>query len=474
MKSYLRAFREGEGRPGISQEKLLRRMAAVGDEYSERFSHATVSRWEAGTTRPTVDRLKTFGEALHLSDTEVAGLILLGGLAPDFKAAALEVGLEISDSHENALDAPPHIPGEGRDQHSIARPQATPASTYRSMLRFVAIRLLLTGTAVMLLGMFLSWVGWNENWMPEAYILLTTGFVLFQGLIWSDKGAGLRDFFWVSVFFVVAVPALQFAPLGMDHFGFYALWRTEAEHLCFTLAMLLSLMIASISALMFQVLWTTIGRRHISEGNLLVGALWATLPHATFAYGVILVFSNASIWIQSLIVMPVVAIVFTGLLLIRNTSVGPTLTQRRFLLHAVFSVALVGAIVGILIIVAVFLLPDVPRVMPDHNLLTTWEIDFQGMGYTQDEALERLNVGYMWHAMYLYLYMVFVMCGHLLVALYKMVGNDSTGPDAVHAEALEASQENGGVRRVTKNLLLWPLTISIARLPQTATRCSTD
>ena len=345
---------------------------------------------------------------------------------------------------------------------------------YRSMLRFVAIRLLLTGTAVMLLGMFLSWVGWNENWMPEAYILLTTGFVLFQGLIWSDKEAELRDFFWISVFFVLAVPALQFAPLGMDHFGFYALLHAEAAYLGFALCLLLSLLIASISALMFQALWETIGRKHVSEGNLLVGALWATLPPTTFAYGVILVFSNASIWIQLLIVMPVVAIVFTGLLLIRNASVDPTLAQRRFLLHAVFSVALVGAIVGILIIVGVFLLPGVPRVMPDHNLLTTWEIDFQGLGYTQDEALDRLNVGYMWHAMYLYLYMVFVMCGHLLVALYKMVGNDGTGPDAVHAAALETNQENGGVRRVTNNLLLWPLTISIARLPQIATRRSPD
>ena len=336
------------------------------------------------------------------------------------------------------------------------------------------IRLLLTGTAVLLLGLMLSWIGWNENWMPEAYILLATGIVLVQGLIWPDKEAKLRDFFWVSMFFVLAVPALQFAPLGMDHFGFYALWQSEAAHLCFTLAMLLSLLIASVSALMFHVLWTTIGRKHASEGNLLVGALWTTLPPTTFAYGLILVFSNASIWIQSLIVIPVVAIVFAGLIMIRNTSVDPTLAQRRFLLHAVFSVALVGAIVGILIIVAVFLLPGVPRVMPDHNLLTTWEIDFQGMGYTQDEALDRLNVGYMWHAMYLFLYMVFVMCGHLLVALYKLAGKDGTGPDAVRAEALEANQENGGVRRVTKNLLLWPLIISIARLPQTATRCPPD
>ena len=62
-------------------------MGDVDPEYSQRYSHATVSRWESGLTRPTVERLRTFGKALNLSEYEVAGLLLLTRLAPDFEAA---------------------------------------------------------------------------------------------------------------------------------------------------------------------------------------------------------------------------------------------------------------------------------------------------------------------------------------------------------------------------------------------------
>ena len=89
MRSYRESFALGTGRRGLSQAELLRRMGEVDDAYETRYSHGTVSRWESGSTRPSVDRLRVFGMALNLSETEVAGLILLAGLAPDFPGAAL-------------------------------------------------------------------------------------------------------------------------------------------------------------------------------------------------------------------------------------------------------------------------------------------------------------------------------------------------------------------------------------------------
>ena len=87
MRSYRESFAQGAGRRGLTQEALLERMGSVDSDYAERYSHATVSRWESGGTRPTLQRLKVFGQALRLSKTEVAGLVLLAGLAPDFPTA---------------------------------------------------------------------------------------------------------------------------------------------------------------------------------------------------------------------------------------------------------------------------------------------------------------------------------------------------------------------------------------------------
>ena len=58
MRSYRQSFSVEGGRRGLTQEALLERMGSVDSNYAERYSHATVSRWESGGTRPTLQRLK--------------------------------------------------------------------------------------------------------------------------------------------------------------------------------------------------------------------------------------------------------------------------------------------------------------------------------------------------------------------------------------------------------------------------------
>ena len=112
MRSYRESFPTGGSRRGLTQEALLERMGSVDSDYAERYSHATVSRWESGSTRPTLQRLRVFGEALNLSQTEIAGLVLLAGLATDFQAALGQVtGSRAGASSLGAM--PVRVPATG-------------------------------------------------------------------------------------------------------------------------------------------------------------------------------------------------------------------------------------------------------------------------------------------------------------------------------------------------------------------------
>ena len=42
------------------------------------------------------------------------------------------------------------------------------------------------------------------------------------------------------------------------------------------------------------------------------------------------------------------------------------------------------------------------------------------LGFTRDEALDRLNVGYLWHAIWVFAYMFFVIGGRLIVSVYRI------------------------------------------------------
>ncbi len=138
------------------------------------------------------------------------------------------------------------------------------------------------------------------------------------------------------------------------------------------------------------------------------------------AYAVVVVISNASVWIQFAVLMPVIAAFFTILLVSQDPKTNPSERDRRFLLPTIVVVTIVSTTLGIITIVAIYVSPDLLMALPDHNLPRSWEIDFTKLGHSRAEALDRLNLGYMWHAMCLLAYMGFVVGGNLIVAIYHM------------------------------------------------------
>ena len=115
MRAYRESFPREDGRRGITQTELLRRMGYVEPEYARRTSHGAVSRWESGVTPLTAERIETFGKALNLSDEEIEGLSLLAGLDPSYqesrtltcpKCGGETVAAQVSRNRSRAGDDP--------------------------------------------------------------------------------------------------------------------------------------------------------------------------------------------------------------------------------------------------------------------------------------------------------------------------------------------------------------------------------
>ena len=440
MRSYRESFSPGDGRRGLTQEALLERMGSVDKDYAERYSHATVSRWESGGTRPTLQRLKVFGAALDLSRTEVAGLVLLAGLALDFRAA---LGLVTGSDGDETIG---HGTTSGRmsvtDFADGAAASATEgmSSILRAAIRFAFFRILPLGLCIVGVGYALSLLGWNDALMPTAYVAFVTGLVLAQGFLLPDRDADLREFFWVSLFFLLTTPLLQFAPIRMDHYNFYTIGNLAGSQMPYMLALLFNLLVASAAGLMFQLLrkWQSPSD---SSRSALRRAAWVTLPPVLSVYAVVAVITNISVSIQLAILLPVLGAVFATLVVLRDPTFNPSERDRLFLLSTASVLAMVSTTVGIVAVLSIYLSPDFPRVLPDHNLLRSWEIDFAGLGYSREEALDRVNFGYLWHTTWVFAYMFFVVGGNLIVTIYRIdVGrrrSETQGQPQPHARGTE-------------------------------------
>lgn len=415
MRTYRQAYVAEDGTLGLTQEELLRRMADVSPDYAERYSHATVSRWESGKTRPTLQRLRVLGGALGLEPPDVAGMILLAGLAPSFHAAMEFVENGSSPVMADLAAPPDAAPHQGNTEIDLD-------------VRWVVLRFLLLAVGIAAFGYALAWVGWDASWMPVAYVAFALGLVLSQHFVLPGVSARLGDFFWLSLFVVLTTPLLQFAPLGMDHYNIYFLADFAGTHYPYTLALLLNLALAFSGAMLFRIPWKWRYSDESALGNALRRAAWVVLPPVGLVYAVSVVISNISVSIQLAVLMPVVAAVFIILLILRDPQINPTARDRWFMATTSMIVAVVTTTLGIIAILAIYVSPDLPAVLPDHNLVHSWQIDFNELGYTKEEALHRVNLGYIWHAMCLLVYMVFVLGAYLLMSIYRMGrGDDRDG-----------------------------------------------
>ncbi len=292
-------------------------------------------------------------------------------------------------------------------------------SALKTAVRFWGFRVLPLGL-VMVAGYLLSVIGWENSWMPTAYIAFVLLTVLAQGFLFPNRRAAFREFFWVSLFFLLSTPLLQFVLVNMDHYNFYRIGSLAGTQVPYVLALLLNLLVAAAAGQIFHLQWS---RQYSGGGggsSVLRRAAWVALPPVVFAYAVVFVITNISVTIQLALLLSVLGVVFTALLILRDPAFSPSERDRLFLLSAASLVGVVAMTLSIVAVMAIYLSPDLPSVLPDHNLLRTWEIDFAQLGLSREQALNRLNLGFMWHAIWVFAYMSFVVGGNLMVAIYRI------------------------------------------------------
>ena len=433
MRAYRESFTQPDGRKGLTQEELLGRMADVDGQYGERYSHSTVSRWESGATRPTKQRLIAFGKALELSSVEVEGLVILAGLDGRDRSAVLtrapssdNADVGIADGYGDAL-ADSDVPGPQFRDRLIA------SSNLSDAIRFCLSRFLLPGLCVAGGGYALASLGWTADWILIFFIAIVMGLVLTQGFLRMRKGDQLREFFFVSLFFLLSTPLLQMPLIHMDNYGFYTIGDFAGTPIPCLLALMVNLALALVAGLMFDFLWKWQYSKGANERGAPQRAAWVALLPLVFVYCCIMVISNVGSWIHLTVVLPVMGVVFITLLVLRDPAVTPRERDLRFLLWAVVTAIIVLSALGGAAILALYLAPSsLPQ--PDHNLLYSWDIDFAALGYTQDELMERLHLGFIWVALSNFVYVVVVIGGNLIVAIYRRGSGNGAQPSVVISE----------------------------------------
>ncbi len=297
-------------------------------------------------------------------------------------------------------------------------------------MRLIARRWLPLAMFTALTGYTFSLIGWDDSWMPVVYVSLVTALVLIQGLIWPEPDNRFREFLWVTLYFLMTTPLIQFAPVKMDHYGLNAIDGISGTFVPYMLALLVNLTVASGAGVMFHVLWGVQNSGNREETIALRRAAIAVVPPVAIAYLMAIVFSNTSVFIQHALVLPPVAATFTAMLALRDPSVRFTERRREFLLSIALAIIFVTSILGSVALLGVFLSPDYPMILPDHSLVGSWDIDLAGLGYTRAEALDHINLGFLWHALTVFAYLEFLVGGSLIMTVLRVGHPNAQEPSA--------------------------------------------
>ena len=436
----IRLYREGmevEGKKNISQDDLLDLVAQVDRQYGEGYNRSSVSRWETGKRLAPREFIVAFGKALGLSEQEVDEMLALAGhnvlTQEDRTAEFLSTAQGIESSVQKI-----QVDIRGL-MESIAKPKEslTPLGVMKEALRRAAI----PGIYAVTVGYILTALGLNGTGVLAVYVTIALAIAIGQGFLRWRRSNDIGELLFVSVFFILSTPLLQSTLTGLDVYGFHAVAGFAGTPIPFLLTLVANLALALAAAAIFSVCWewqrSKRGARAPYER-----AVFTTLPSILFVYINTVLFSNTGSWIYFLIVLTVLFGALVCIIALRDEEVRLSEREARFLLQAALGVTVVLVLLGIAGMVIGYLEPNLYTI-GDHNLLHSWQIDWDKLGYPQEEFVERLRLGYVWMVMAVIAYMTVIVGGYLLVTVYRC-GHHTPPPvaPASHHVGIDSGRES--------------------------------
>lgn len=414
MQAYRRAYGQRQGRSRLSQEGLLRLMGQVDARYLERYNHSTVARWESGATRPTKDRLEVFGRALELSEAEINGLIRLSELDEEEEPAQQREGpgADISSEVQSGSEQEEPASAEGHDRGFSS-----------TLVNLTLTRLALPGLLVAGSGYLLASLGWNASWVMILYISLAMGLILVQSFLKLRRSNDLGELYFISVFVLLGGNVLLAPVMRMDPYGFYAIGELGGTPIPYLLALVANLLLALIAGLLFDFLCRWQYASRLGADGPLARAALAAVPPLGLVYLVAFFVFCLGAWIYLLVVFAVMGAVVMGLLVLRDREVNFSEWEVRLMLQSTAGFLIVLTAIGGLATIILYLEPSLLSV-PNHTLIRSWEIDYEVLGYSMSELMDRYRMGAVWSSVATIVYMVMALGGSLLLSIARYESRD--------------------------------------------------
>ena len=414
----------GGGR-GLSQNDALALMGERKAEYAA-LDRSALSRWENGARRPPRGFLADFALALRLSRAELDALMNLAGYAESAAADRAETLSGVRDINAKADDIKRGV------QILVDAASEPPPMDAAALAKDALRRAAAPGIYAAAVGWVLNALGQNGTWVLAAYVAVALAIAVGQGVLRRRRADGVGELFFISVFFTLGAPLLQSAITRLDTYGFFALGNLAGSSIPLLLALMANLALALAASVAFGALR---GRQYGPKGasGAFARAAWTTLPPCLFVYANMLLFANVGAWIFFLITLGVIFGAFTAILAFRDRRVTLSDWEARTALVAAVAVIILLCAVGAAGTIAAYISHS-PMAIPDHNLLWSWEVDWERVGYPQSEWLERARVSLPLMALPSIVYLATALGGFLLVSIRSQAAARRGAPPPAEPE----------------------------------------